>query len=267
MSDTNGMNGAAEAPEAPVKKMRGRKAAATAVDPVIEGFTLEMKERAAKETAKKADRIVITKPRFAVLAVPIIGTSPLVINAMPQKVVSQIMHTQMEGQAGKNKTKREPKDFDACYKGAMHVSRDGWLGIHAAAFRCAMIDVCRVCGVHMTKAKMSVFVVPDGYEVNGTPLVKITKGEPTMAIAPVRLPGNGKVDIRARPMWEVGWEAVVKVEVDLDQFHARDAVNLLARAGRHCGVGEGRPFSKDSNGCGWGTFEVKDSDIGVYADE
>ena len=52
------------------------------------------------------------------------------------------------------------------------------------------------------------------------------------------------------------WEADLTVEFDADTITAESVVNLLDRAGRQVGVGEGRPFSKNSNGQGWGTFSV-----------
>jgi hypothetical protein len=44
---------------------------------------------------------------------------------------------------------------------------------------------------------------------------------------------------------------------DADQFSVNDVMNLLSRAGVQVGIGEGRPFSKNSNGMGWGTWEVQ----------
>lgn len=62
----------------------------------------------------------------------------------------------------------------------------------------------------MTIAKMTVFCQADGYDaVDHTPLVRITKGEPEYAEHPVR-PETGGMDIRPRPMWAPGWEAVVR---------------------------------------------------------
>jgi hypothetical protein len=56
-------------------------------------------------------------------------------------------------------------------------------------------------------------------------------------------------------MWRE-WSAVVGIEFDADMITPESIVNLLDRAGRQVGICEGRPFSKDSCGMGWGTFEV-----------
>jgi len=110
----------------------------------------------------------------------------------------------------------------------------------------------------MTHAKLSVFIEADGFDVDdGTPLVKITKGQPIYHEAAVRN-DSGVCDIRARPMWREGWEAKVRIRYDADQFSLIDVSNLLGRAGMQVGLGEGRPDSKNSAGMGWGLFILKD---------
>jgi len=63
-------------------------------------------------------------------------------------------------------------------------------------------------------------------------------------------------NLRARPIWEAGWEAKVTIEFDYKVLSANSVVNLLAQVGRRIGIGSGRPFSKQSCGLGWGRFEV-----------
>jgi hypothetical protein len=119
-----------------------------------------------------------------------------------------------------------------------------------------MISACRVAGFTMTHAKLSVFVGADGFDDNDqTPLVKITKGEPRYVEHSVRLT-NGVADIRARAMFDPGWQAKVNVTYDADQFSRTDVSNLFMRVGKQVGIGEGRPDSPKSAGMGWGTFDV-----------
>jgi len=202
-------------------------------------------------------QVVIAPPKFETATVRLIGTAPYVQHRFSQKAKNQIMATQQAGsQARKGKT-REAKDFDAVYKGAMYVSKDGWHGIPAAAFRNAMISACRTVGFRMTLAKLSLFTECDGFDrEDGTPLVRIVKGEPRQHIARARN-ANGSVDLRIRPMWDEGWEAVLRVRWDAEQFSASDVVNLLSRVGLQIGVGEGRPDSRLSAGLGWGLFNVE----------
>jgi hypothetical protein len=202
----------------------------------------------------KGVSITIPAPRFQAFAFKIQGESPYVQASFSEKSRLKMAATQQLGERAKKGTKREPRNFEADYLAAMHVSREGWNGIPASAFRNAMISACRISGFAMTRAKLSVFVLADGFDrVEGVPLVKII-GKPHQHHATVRN-DNGAADIRVRPMW-TEWSAVVRVEWDADQFGLEDVTNLLLRAGRQVGIGEGRPDSKSSNGLGWGLFRV-----------
>lgn len=213
------------------------------------------KAKASKTTAA-TQQVTIAPPNLKVVAVQIRGDAPYVQHAFSAKARLKMKAAQEAGSAGKNRSKKEPRDFMADYEAAMHKSTDGWPGIPAPAFRNALISACRVAGYVMTKAKLSLFVLGDGFDAgDGQPLVKITKGRPEYHESTVRL-DNGTADIRARPMWKPGWEATVRIRFDADQFTASDVLNLLARVGMQVGVGEGRPDSKKSTGMGWGTFEI-----------
>ena len=132
------------------------------------------------------------------------------------------------------------------------------MGIPAPAFRNAMIDACRLVGFKMTYAKLSIFVRADGFDVDdGTPLVRIRKGEPEKHEAFVRL-ASGVTTVVHRPMWRE-WELQVRVRWDADQFSVTDVSNLLQRAGQQVGIGEGRYSSPQSNGLGWGVFGVAEA--------
>lgn len=193
---------------------------------------------------KPASReIQITPAKMETIRLLLIGTSPLVQNRFGEKARNIIIATQEAGSQAKKGKKREPKDFDQCYEQARHLSPEGWDGIHAGGFRRAMVDACKLVGFFMTKAKLGLFVVADGYSVDGSPLTKITKGEPRKVIHPARN-ASGGADLRARPMWDAGWECILTVRYDADMFSATDVVNLVARVGMQCGIGEGRPNSR-----------------------
>lgn len=200
--------------------------------------------------------VAIPPPRFEQTAVLIRGTAPYVQHAFSQKAITTMMETQAMGQQSRKGRKREPKDFKAVYQAAMHRAKQGWHGIPCAAFRNAAISACRVVGFKMTIAKLSIFVQADGFDAkDGTPLVRITKGKPRQHFGAARN-DNGSTDIRCRPMWAEGWEAMLRVRWDADQFSASDVMALLARVGGQVGVGEGRPDSRQSAGLGWGLFDI-----------
>lgn len=209
-----------------------------------------------KETTE--ENIHIAPPNIKIGEVWIKGTAPLVIHKFSDKAKLQIMQKQAAGSTANTKKKREAKDFDEAFNAARHISFDGWDGIPAAAFRCACIDACRLVGFKMTMAKMSIFIIEDGWDKDeGTPLVKIIGGAPRRLDSMVRI-GSGlakTVDVSVRPQW-IEWGVRLRFKYDADQFTASDVVNLVNRAGMQCGVCEGRPNSSASNGMGWGTFEI-----------
>jgi len=207
-------------------------------------------------TKENSTTVTIARPNLRTAVFTIQGTAPYVQHAFGQKAIQQIKETQEAGSTARGKKKRAPRDFKASYESAKHVSTKGWLGIPAASLRAAMISACRTVGWQMTKAKLSVFILADGYDKgDGTGLVKILHGKPSPVLHYARN-DDGSVDLRNRPMWEPGWKAEVKIRHDADQLTTEDVANLLARAGLQVGIREGRPDSKNSGGMGWGLFEI-----------
>ena len=198
----------------------------------------------------------ISPPKFCILTVPLRNApgSPLVVHAFSAKARAMMREAQELGSLGKKRKPKDPKDFDAVYQGARHISRDGWDGVTCATFRNAMISACRLVGFKMTIGKLSVFVEADGVsQADGTPLVRI-HGDPVPFEAVVRNQ-TGVADIRVRPRWDE-WSANLRVRYDREQMSDEDIVNLLVRAGQQCGIAEGRPDSTNSFGQGWGLFEI-----------
>lgn len=207
--------------------------------------------------AKKDEGVAVIKAANIVrTTIRIVGTAPFVQNKFSKKARDKMMET-MAATAAEKKSKaaREPRNYDNDFIQAQHISTAGWVGIPCPAFRAAMIDACRTVGMVMTRAKMAVFVLPDGFDADdGTPLVRLIADAPEKMESLVRN-DNGGADIRIRPMWRK-WAADVTIEFDADMITPESVINLLDRAGRQVGVGEGRPYSKSSVGQGWGTFTV-----------
>jgi len=202
--------------------------------------------------------LTISAPNIKTIELKISGTAPLCVNRFPAKAMQQMMDKQAAGSQAKKGKVREAKDFDAAMQGARHLSAEGWDGIHAGAFRNALISACRLVGFKMTLAKLSLFVLADGLDaIDGTPLVRILGNPPERTDMPVRN-ATGVVDIRTRPMWRE-WSCLLRIRFDADQFSPADVANLLSRVGAQVGIGEGRADSKASAGIGWGHFEVSSS--------
>lgn len=206
--------------------------------------------------APEAVGLTISPPNLQTLELRIVGQAPYMQAKFSEKAKQAMMTKQAAGSVAKKGARREARDFDADFVAAQHRATDGWAGIPAAALRNACIDACRMVGFQMTRAKMSVFIEPDGFDqADGTPLVRLLAPEPEKTEMATRN-ATGVVDIRIRPMWRE-WSAIVRLTFDADQFTASDVTNLLARAGLQVGIGEGRPFSKSSAGMGFGLFTVE----------
>jgi len=206
------------------------------------------------DSKKIVEQITITPPKFERLEIPIVGITPYVQLRFSEKAINTMKEKMKLGARAKKGAAREPRDFDEDYQQALRVSTEGWHGIPASAFRCAMVSACKIVGFYMTKAKLAVFIEADGIDaIDGLPLVKI-EGEPEPVEHHVRN-ADGKADIRVRAMWRK-WGVQLRVRYDAGMFSSKDVVNLLARVGGQVGIGEGRPDSKKSSGMGWGMFEL-----------
>jgi hypothetical protein len=203
-------------------------------------------------------KIQVSPPLFKEISFHLVSTAPGVQCAFAAKTRDKIKEDQAKGKSSKNQKLRPRKNFAALYEASRHVSNEGWYGWPANAFRKALIATCRVTEQTMQIAKMTIFVKADGYEINGTPLVRIIKGTPRQFEMAARNSGPSKsIDIRSRAIWDY-WECIVTVSYDSDQWNEEDIANLMLRAGIQNGIGEGRPNSRMSDGVGWGTWTFKE---------
>jgi hypothetical protein len=210
-----------------------------------------------KKILEEEEQVSIRAPKTGQGLFPIRFTAPYVSNAFSEDARAQIREKQAKGgSTTKKKTVREAKNFDRAFEQSMHVSMDGWRGIPSQAFKAAIVRACVLAGFEMTRAKMAINIIPDGFDSNdGMGLVMIRKGEP-IKIEHAIPNANGSPDIRVRAMWRE-CEVDLKILWDADQFTQDDIGNLIMRAGLQVGVGAGRPFSQKSSGCGWGTFSFR----------
>lgn len=205
----------------------------------------------------QTQNIVIKPPKFSTLEVLIEGTAPLVIARFSKK--AELMEKMAEGKSAKSKKERTARDYDKEADQARYYNSDKtWQGVNASGFRAGMISACRLVGFKMTLAKLSVFIVQDDFDADmTTPLVRIY-GDSATHTAHARN-ATGGADVRARPIYHK-WACALRVRFDTDQFSSTDVINLISRVGLQVGIGEGRPDSKLSAGCGWGTFRIVESD-------
>ena len=205
--------------------------------------------------AKTESHFVIAPPKFQTASFEITGTSPLVIHRFSAKTKNEMKLKMETGKAASSKKNREAKSTDDLFQEARYISTDGWDGIHAGAFRAALISACRLVGFKMTLAKLSMFIIADGRDMNEPqiPLVRIY-GDPIKQEDMARVE-TGQPYVTVRAAYH-NWSAKVRVRFDGDQFQLGDVSNLMMRVGMQVGIGEGRPDSKNSAGMGWGLFDV-----------
>ena len=208
--------------------------------------------------AKNDGPVEIPVANIVQVSIPIIGIAPLVQCKFSQKAREQMMLTMSTPKAAKkSKDARPPRNYDADFAGAQHLMGAGDWGIPCIALKAAMVRACTTGNINipMTRAKLALWVLPDGLDMDdGTPLTRLLVEPPERLESLVRN-DNGSADIRIRPMWRK-WRALVTIEFDRDMITDASVVNLLDRAGRQVGIGEGRQFSTKSVGQNWGSFTV-----------
>lgn len=201
-----------------------------------------------------AKSVSISAPDIRAAIFKLRGTAPLVQLRFSEKAKNAMLEKFTTDQTGAKKKVRNTRVLDDDFKQAQYISTDGWNGVHAGSFRAGMISACRLVDFKMTLAKLSCFIVADGYDkFDGTPLVRVD-GKPERCEHAVRN-ANGSIDIRTRAMFK-SWNIRLTVRYDAKQFSSTDVANLIQRVGMQVGIGEGRPDSKASTGMGWGTFEI-----------
>jgi hypothetical protein len=200
----------------------------------------------------QTQNISISAPDFGTVVMYIRGTAPLVVERFSKKI--DLMMKMAEGGAAKSKRERAARNYDRDAEESRYRSPEGWEGFNAAAIRAGMISACRLVGFKMTLAKLSVFVEADDFDIaDGLPIIRIYGKSTTFATHTRN--STGVVDVRARPLYR-DWAARLRIKFDRGQFTEADMVNLISRVGGQVGIGAGRPDSKSSAGCGWGTFEI-----------
>lgn len=207
------------------------------------------------EVKQSSREVTIKAPNFQNAIFTIKGTAPLVIKRFSEK--QPLIDSYVAG--GKKKDAKKvhaPKDLDEVFNKSRYISPEGWDGFNASSIRCATIRACSLVDYKMVLAKMSIFVKEDGWDAiePQIPLVRIYGKAIRQDDAAVN-PNTGTRCVTTRAAYR-DWRAEVNIRWDGDQFSLQDVTNLIMRAGVQVGIGEGRPFSKNSAGMGWGTFEI-----------
>jgi hypothetical protein len=192
-----------------------------------------------------AATVQIERIAVEAIAVPIVGTSPLIVNRFSEKAKRQMLDA-MQGK----KTPKEPKNPEKEYEAARYRFEDGGDGFPVIAFKAATIDASRFYGKSVTKVGLRQFLFFKGdIGVDNQQLARIN-GTPEMREDVVRV-GQGGTDLHYRPMFQE-WSTTLHV-VYVTSALTRDSVLALIDAGGlGVGVGEWRPEKSGD----FGTFRI-----------
>jgi hypothetical protein len=206
-------------------------------------------------------KVIITAPNFQHAKFHVAGLTRLVVCRFSEVARRAIIEAQMKGSTETSKKKKMKADPDVLFKAARYYSSKGWEGFNATAVRNGMISACKLTDMKMSIAKLCIFAVEDGYD-KFEPQFNIIRiyGDPVMQQDHVRNRKTGGYTVATRAAYH-DWKAIIKVRWDADRFTDRDITNLMARFGLQIGIGVGRHDSKDSNGMGWGTFEIVKGEV------
>ena len=187
--------------------------------------------------------------------IPIVGTSPLIMNKFSEKAKRQML----DAMQGKKKLK-ESRDPDADFEAALHRIGDDKYGFPSGGFKKTIVGAARYFGkqVKMTELRQSVFVkgvlTPSDPQI----LTEIV-GQPEMREDVVRL-GISGTDLRYRPeFWP--WSAVLDVVYVTTMLTLDSVLSLVDAGGMGVGIGEWRPEKSGDNG----TFAIDEKKIEVVS--
>lgn len=204
--------------------------------------------------AAEKKRISIEQPTIGVVAINVVGTSPLLVHNWNKKALIQMLSKQFKAPT-MPKEQRQPEEETA---ESRYVFLDAKGREHeafpAGAFKAAIVGACRmVDGIPMTLAKRLVFIRPDGVSkplaftvgqqelmFSGKPVIEI-HGDWTMDTGMIRV-DNGSPDIRFRARYD-DWRAKLVIEFNMNVLSADQVATLVQLAGTHEGIGEMRPSS------------------------
>jgi hypothetical protein len=205
-------------------------------------------------------KIFIPELKLGLLTLTIDGDTPLVVHRFAEKARQEMLDKQM----GKAKQKKERKDPEACFLGALYpldgtipkldrigsnVFAQGKFGFPAGGLKKATVAAARqLDGLKMTFLR-------GAFHIQGMPpqnLIEII-GTPKMREDTVRL-STGVADVRFRPeFWP--WSARFIIRYNQSVITPSQLAHLVNTAGFAVGLAENRP----EKGGDWGMFHVSSS--------
>lgn len=191
---------------------------------------------------KKTETILnVATLQQAETTVKIIGTTPLIQNRMPAKVMQGLLvGTRKKTRAERLDLKHDPHSE---FLDAAEIMEDGptALGLRVVAVKTAMTEAAlETAGVTKTSAQRLLFMPGDRVPLYGIPKLRMD----VVRSADI----NHTPDIRSRPCLEQ-WGAELSIKFVTPQLSMQAVMTLLFNAGIVIGIGDGRQ-AKGKLGCG-----------------
>ncbi len=192
-----------------------------------------------------SDSIHIDKIDAETVQVPIVGTSPLIVNKFSEKAKRQMLDA-MQGR----KTPKQNKDPEADYQAAFYKLKDGRYGLPAVAFKSATVGAARFYGKDVTMTALKQFMFFRGEPGDDGQQLFAIEGEPHMREDVVTV-GRGGHDLRYRPEFPE-WSTNITVTYVTSALTRSSVLSLIDAGGLGVGVGEWRP-QRDGD---FGTYQI-----------
>lgn len=189
--------------------------------------------------------VVIDRIARETIAVPIVGTAPLMVHRFSEKAKKQMLDA-MQGR----KTPKQNKDPEAEFEAAFHRLKDGRYGFPAVGFKQATVGGARFYGKDVTMTALKQFLFFHGEPGQDKKALVPIIGEPEMSEDVVRV-NRGGTDLRYRPVFDE-WSATLVITYVTSALTRGSVLSLVDAGGLGVGVGEWRP-EKDGD---LGTYEV-----------
>jgi len=209
----------------------------------------------------KTTEIVIPNINLERHKIYLIGTSPLIVHAFPEKARKEMLGKQMKVAKGG----RDARDPYAEYEAARYTLPDGRDGFPAIGFKAAAVTACTsLSDVTKVAARQAFRVEGVPMKANGviegslvrTALVPLVASPPTIREDVVRLAGVGRTpEMRYRPEYS-DWGVVLDIILNPQVISFAQLASMFQAAGHGVGVGDYRP-ERDGD-CG--TFDIANED-------
>lgn len=207
--------------------------------------------------AKKTVSIELPEIKLEQHRLCLVGTSPLIVHAFPEKARKAMLDKQMKTAKGG----REAREPEAEFEAARYRFPDGRDGFPAIGFKAAAVTACTsLSDITKVAARQAFRVAGIPMDADGvlkgsfvrTALVPLIAHPPTMREDVVRLSGPSRTaEMRYRPEYPV-WGVELDVTLNPQVISIGQLGSMFMAAGHGVGVGDYRP-ERDGD-CG--TFEL-----------